>query len=323
MELGRRCSARSAVVRQSELDFFLAAKTEPPTPPPPQVPLRVGPSSLTMPGMINNMHVAFSWHSVARAWHSDASLGTRWHCVTGALGSMKFGIRESTNGRRACYCAIEFGGTMTNPENSQRFWPPTLSASAGSPALTKTARLHVYARCGAISSIRRSRFITDASLSAPATAPGRVSFRGRRGALRDRSAERHGRAQRRLADRSPDRVPHRHSFGRRRRRERRRSHGRRRQHRCETGGNRPAGRDLSLGGRLPAGARKTRPRSQRPRRNAPQEHRRAGARLFASGRPAAGEAFRADCHGPATTRKSPRRSPSPTSPRSRCCRSRT
>ena len=153
----------------------------------------------------------------------------------------------------------------------------------------------------------------------------RVSFRGRCGALRHRSAERDGRAQRGRADRSPDRIPHRHSFGRRRRGERRRPHGRRRQYRSETGGDRPAGRDLSLGGRLPAGARTARPRSQRPGSNPAQEHRRAGARLFASGRAArAGEAFCADATVRAANEEKPaRHSPFPTSPRSRCCRSRT
>ena len=154
----------------------------------------------------------------------------------------------------------------------------------------------------------------------------RVSFRGRCGALRHRSAERDGRTQRGRADRSPDRIPHRHSFGRCRRGERRRSHGRWRQHRSETGGDRPAGRDLSFGGRLPAGARKARPRSQRPGPNPAQEYRRPRARLFAPGRAArAGEAFCANGDGPARpTRKNPRRhSPFPTSPRSRCCRSRT
>ena len=83
----------------------------------------------------------------------------------------------------------------------------------------------------------------------------RVSQRGRRGALRDRSAERHGRAQRRRAARAPHRVSRRHSSGRRRRGERRRSDGRRRQHRRAAGGHRRAGRDLPLGGRLSSGAR--------------------------------------------------------------------
>ena len=83
--------------------------------------------------------------------------------------------------------------------------------------------------------------------------PHRVPQRGRRGALRDRSAERHGRAQRRRAARAPHRVPRRHSSGRRRRGERRRSDGRRRQYRRAAGRHRQARRDLSVRGRLSAG----------------------------------------------------------------------
>jgi adenylate cyclase len=61
--------------------------------------------------------------------------------------------------------------------------------------------------------------------------PDRVSQCSRRDALRDRSANRHGRAQRRRAERTPHRIPRRSPFGRRGRRGRRRSDGRRGQRR--------------------------------------------------------------------------------------------
>ena len=59
----------------------------------------------------------------------------------------------------------------------------------------------------------------------------------------------------------------------------RRSHGRRRQHRCAARGRRRAGRDLSVRGRLPAGARPGEGDVRRSRRKGTQEHCPAGARL--------------------------------------------
>ncbi len=81
----------------------------------------------------------------------------------------------------------------------------------------------------------------------------RVPQRRRRGALRDRGAERHDRAQRRRAARTAHRVSRRHSSRRHCRGERRRPDGRRRQHRRAAGGHRQAGRDLSFRGRLSSG----------------------------------------------------------------------
>ena len=76
--------------------------------------------------------------------------------------------------------------------------------------------------------------------------PHRVPQRGRRGALRDRRAERPHRAQRRPAAGTPHRVPRRHPFRRRGRGERRRSDGRRGQYRRAARRRLRAGRDLSL-----------------------------------------------------------------------------
>ena len=59
--------------------------------------------------------------------------------------------------------------------------------------------------------------------------------------MRDRSAERHGRAQRRPAAGAAHRVSHRHSSRRRRRGERRRPYGRRRQYRRAARRHREAG----------------------------------------------------------------------------------
>ena len=74
----------------------------------------------------------------------------------------------------------------------------------------------------------------------------RVSQRRRRGALRDRDAKRHGRAQRRPAARTPHRVPHWRSSGGCRRGGRRRPDGRRRQYRrADRGHRRPGGICLS------------------------------------------------------------------------------
>ena len=133
----------------------------------------------------------------------------------------------------------------------------------------------------------------------------------------------HGRAQRRRAGRSADRIPHRHSSGRRGRGERRRSDGRRRQYRRAAGRDRRARRDLPFRGRLPAGESAARSGGQRSRPDATQEHRRADPRLFAASRRSRpGEAGGA-CRR-RRQRKNPRRaSPCPTSPRSPCCRSRT
>ena len=121
----------------------------------------------------------------------------------------------------------------------------------------------------------------------------------------------HGRAQRRRAARPPHRVPHRHSSGRRRRGERRRSHGRRRQYRRAARGHRRARRDLPLRGRLSPGQGPARSRGQRSRPDRTQEHRRAGAGLFASGRASrrseAGDAGRAERGGKAGGAAFPRR----------------
>ena len=107
----------------------------------------------------------------------------------------------------------------------------------------------------------------------------RVPQRGRRRAPRHRSAERDARAQRRRAARAPDRIPDRHSSRRHRRGERRRPHGRRRQYRGAAGGRLRARRDLPVERRLRTGPRQTEARIRRPRREATQEHRAAGARL--------------------------------------------
>ena len=114
----------------------------------------------------------------------------------------------------------------------------------------------------------------------------RVPQRGRRGTLRNRSAERHGRAQRRPAAGTPHRVPYRHSSRRRRRGKRRRPHGRRRQYRRPPRRHRSTRRDLSFRGRLSSGAAATRSQGQRSRSNPTQEHRPAGPRLFAGSGPA-------------------------------------
>ena len=114
----------------------------------------------------------------------------------------------------------------------------------------------------------------------------RVPQRCRRGALRDRSAERPHRAQRRRAARAAHRVSRRHSPRRRGRGERRRSDGRRRQYRRPARRHRPAWRDLPFRGRLSAGETAARSRGQRSRLEAAQEHRRADPRLFAGSRPA-------------------------------------
>ena len=65
----------------------------------------------------------------------------------------------------------------------------------------------------------------------------RIPQRGRCGALRDRSADRHDRAQCGRAPDKRDRIPHRHPFGRCGRGGRRRPHGRRRQYRRAAGGH--------------------------------------------------------------------------------------
>ncbi len=84
-----------------------------------------------------------------------------------------------------------------------------------------------------------------------------IEFRSVVDAVRcTRSAARHGRTQRGRRARQTYRISHRHSFGRCRRGERRRPDGRRRQYRRATGRDRRAGRNLSVGGRLPSSERK-------------------------------------------------------------------
>ena len=68
--------------------------------------------------------------------------------------------------------------------------------------------------------------------------------------VRDRSADRNGRAQRRPAAGKAHRIPRRRPSGRRGRRERRRSHGRRGQYRRAPRRHRSARSDLPLRGRL-------------------------------------------------------------------------
>ena len=93
----------------------------------------------------------------------------------------------------------------------------------------------------------------------------RVSQRRRRRALRDRSAERHGRTQRGSAAGQAHRVPDRHSSRRRRRGGRRRSDGRWRQYRRAARRHCAAWRDLPVRGRLSAGQRTARSRGHRSR----------------------------------------------------------
>jgi hypothetical protein len=114
--------------------------------------------------------------------------------------------------------------------------------------------------------------------------PGRVPQRGRRRALRHRSAELDGRAQRRRAGGSAHRLSHRDSHWRRRRGKRRRSHGRWRQHRRAPRRSGQAGSDMSFRGRLSTSQVAPRSEGERSRPDAAQKHCRAGAHLFAGGR---------------------------------------
>ena len=102
-----------------------------------------------------------------------------------------------------------------------------------------------------------------------------IEFRQRRrcGAPRDRSAERDGRTQCRSAGGKAHPLSHRHSFGRRRRRERWRPDGRRSQHRRAIGGNLRAGQHLSFRRRLSSGEGPARSRNRRSRPNPTQKHR--------------------------------------------------
>ena len=114
----------------------------------------------------------------------------------------------------------------------QRSWSPTWSATAGSPAadeertLSRLRGLRSDLIDPAIAA-HRGRIVKRTGDGFPR----RISQRGRRCALRDRDADRHGRTQRRSARKSPHRAPHRHPSRRRGRGGRRRSDGRRRQYR--------------------------------------------------------------------------------------------
>ena len=114
----------------------------------------------------------------------------------------------------------------------------------------------------------------------------RVPQRGRRGALRDRSTERTGRAQRRPPAREAHRISRRHSPGRRGRGERRRPHGRRRQYCRAARGHRQPGAICLSEDAYSAGQGTARSGGQRSRPDPTQEHRRAGPGLFAGGRQA-------------------------------------
>ena len=62
------------------------------------------------------------------------------------------------------------GDACPKPASLPRSSPPTWSATAGSPARTRSARSRGFGRCAATSSTRPSPCITAASSSAPATA---------------------------------------------------------------------------------------------------------------------------------------------------------
>ena len=107
---------------------------------------------------------------------------------------------------------------MGETRKSRRFWSRISSATAGSRARTRIAR---FAAAGAAQRSDRSRHRRPPWAQRQANRrrqSDRISQRGRRRALRDRDAERHGRAQRRPAARATHRVPHRHSSWRCRRR---------------------------------------------------------------------------------------------------------
>ena len=145
---------------------------------------------------------------------------------------------------------------------------------------------------------------------------GRVRQRRRCGALRGRNPARHGRAKRRCAAGHAHRIPDRHPC-RRHHHRRQRYFRRRRQHRGPAGGHRRTRRRLHLRRRAAADSRQGRFRIRRHGPAEPEEHRRADARVAL----AAGRSVLVVDDGETHRPRPPLALP--TSPPSRCCRSRT